>query len=97
VNTVLVDIVTDHEKVEHAYLHPAITAVEPKIWIARDEAGVSKEELENTRDAGIEASDENAWIGADGKLDWKPLKGENEGEGEGVQVNPPDFVSKYLL
>ena len=42
----------------------------PKIWLARDELGVSKQEVEEIKKAGLEASDDGAWFDEKGKIQW---------------------------
>ncbi|KAM0314792.1 hypothetical protein ACHAO8_004454 [Botrytis cinerea] len=59
---------------EDAYFPPCVArGRDPKLWIPRDEAGVSRQECEHTRKlAGVECSDEGV-----------ELKFEEEGKGEG--------------
>ncbi|KAM0134193.1 hypothetical protein ACHAP3_005506 [Botrytis cinerea] len=59
---------------EDAYFPPCVArGRDPKLWIPRDEAGVSRQECEHTRKlAGVECSDEGV-----------ELKFEKEGKGEG--------------
>ncbi|EMC91447.1 hypothetical protein BAUCODRAFT_57233, partial [Baudoinia panamericana UAMH 10762] len=52
------------------YLAPAFTSKTPKLWIARDSLGVSKQEIELNDEAGIPMTDEAAEIDSDGKLHW---------------------------
>jgi hypothetical protein len=56
---------------KHAYHHPAITAQAPKLWLVRDELGVSKQEIKENASMGIEVSDEAArFDGHKGKVVW---------------------------
>ncbi|TGJ79497.1 hypothetical protein E0Z10_g9261 [Xylaria hypoxylon] len=50
------------EELERAYLHPALTAPAPLIWMARDPMGASKNEVQETEECGLKASDEGAWL-----------------------------------
>ncbi|TKA83076.1 hypothetical protein B0A55_00936 [Friedmanniomyces simplex] len=58
---------------EDAYLHPALTAETPIIWLARDNYGLSKQEVHACQrevGKGMEVSDEDAWIDEKGKVQW---------------------------
>jgi calcium permeable stress-gated cation channel len=59
----------DAEAVEQAYFNPAITTPAPKLWIARDEMGISRKEVIDTRGV-IPISDEFAWYNEKGKIVW---------------------------
>ncbi|KAI0533422.1 hypothetical protein GGR58DRAFT_114691 [Xylaria digitata] len=50
------------EELERAYLHPALTAPAPVMWMARDPVGASKNEIRETEECGLKASDEGAWL-----------------------------------
>jgi len=52
-----------------AYLHPAIIAEVPKLWIARDELGVSEQEVRHTGKI-VPITDEGAWFDEKGKVRW---------------------------
>ncbi|KAF3904142.1 hypothetical protein AA313_de0204409 [Arthrobotrys entomopaga] len=82
-----VEYVYSHEDRENAYVHPAVSSIEPVLWLAKDEAGVSKEEIEGCRAFDIVASDEFAWIDEKSKVQWEPVVDE-------TQVNPPDYQEK---
>ncbi|EME78155.1 uncharacterized protein MYCFIDRAFT_146012, partial [Pseudocercospora fijiensis CIRAD86] len=63
---------TEKEHAE-AYIHPAIFRECPVVWIARDEGGLSKREILESREEvgeGLEMTDEGAWITPQGKLEW---------------------------
>jgi len=58
---------------EAAYLHPALSAETPIIWLARDEYGLSQQEVQGCRRAvgeGLEVSDEDAWVDEKGNVNW---------------------------
>jgi hypothetical protein len=57
------------EVMEHAYHHPAITATPPKLWIVKDELGVSAQEIKETKKV-VEISDEGARFNEKGKIEW---------------------------
>ncbi|KAI0429063.1 hypothetical protein F5Y09DRAFT_357229 [Xylaria sp. FL1042] len=50
------------EELDRAYLHPALTAQTPLIWMPRDAMGASKVEVRETEECGLRASDEGAWL-----------------------------------
>ncbi|KAF3938079.1 hypothetical protein ABW19_dt0205002 [Dactylella cylindrospora] len=78
------------EERENAYVHPALASTEPALWLAKDEAGVSKEEIEGCKAYDIVASDEFAWIDEKSKVQWEP-------EVDSEQVNPPDYSEKLPM
>lgn len=53
-----------------AYLNPAYTSKTPVVWLAKDEAGVSENEVKKNDDAGLKCSDQGAWIDDRGNLKW---------------------------
>ncbi|KAI4757530.1 DUF221-domain-containing protein [Aureobasidium sp. EXF-3400] len=57
------------ETLKHAYHHPAITAKPPKLWIVKDELGVSTQEVKETKKV-IDISDEGARFNEKGKIEW---------------------------
>lgn len=59
------------EEVEKAYLAPAFTSKTPKVWIPKDELGVSRQEADQNEAVGLATSDEGAEVDAEsGKLTW---------------------------
>ncbi|GAW13764.1 hypothetical protein ANO14919_031530 [Xylariales sp. No.14919] len=67
----------DHEvpeytekELERAYLHPALTSPTPLIWMARDAVGASKNEVQETEECGLKASDEGAWLDGSRIVRW---------------------------
>ena len=64
------EITTYNPEVEEtAYLHPAITAQAPLLWIPHDDLGVSRQEVEHTSRV-INITDEGAWLNEKNKLVW---------------------------
>jgi hypothetical protein len=57
------------ELVKHAYHHPAITAKVPKLWIARDELGISQQEVRECKKV-VETTDEGAHFDEKGRVVW---------------------------
>ena len=53
-----------------AYFHPAITAEEPFVWLARDPCGVSNMLVRDNEAAGLRSSDQFAWFDEKNKLQW---------------------------
>ncbi|KAJ4992689.1 duf221 domain-containing protein [Stagonosporopsis vannaccii] len=58
------------EDIRKAYLHPAYTSQTPVIWLAKDDMGVSKKEIQENENKELKSSDEGAWIDKDGNLKW---------------------------
>lgn len=60
------------EEVRGAYVNPAFTAKTPKLWIPRDPTGaVSKEEIRENEEVGIQCTDESASVDEKGSLLWE--------------------------
>lgn len=57
-----------------AYFHPSISAQAPLLWIPRDEAGVSRQEVKHTSRV-ISITDEDAWLDSKNKVHWDMDKG----------------------
>lgn len=57
------------EVLKHAYHHPSISAKPPTLWIVRDELGVSKQEIEETKEV-VDISDDCARFNEKGKIEW---------------------------
>lgn len=58
------------EDMKRAYLNPAYTSKTPLIWLAKDDIGASKNEIEENEEAGLKCSDLGAWINSEGELKW---------------------------
>jgi hypothetical protein len=57
------------EQIRDAYLNPALTSKVTKLWLARDEMGLSKQEIEENEKVGVPATDEGAWFVEDGRVE----------------------------
>ncbi|KAJ4301600.1 hypothetical protein N0V90_003693 [Kalmusia sp. IMI 367209] len=64
----------DVQDARKAYLHPAIVAEPPVIWLARDQLGVSAKEVSTLRETlgehGVNVTDEDAIVNEKGKVEW---------------------------
>ncbi|KAK4553859.1 phosphate metabolism protein 7 [Recurvomyces mirabilis] len=63
---------SDQER-EEAYMHPAVLAETPAIWLARDKFGLSQQEVSTTREAlgrDVIVTDEGVSFDDKGKLHW---------------------------
>ncbi|KAJ5159840.1 uncharacterized protein N7482_006844 [Penicillium canariense] len=60
---------------ENAYCHPAVNSQVPLLWIPRDPAGVSKQEVAHTSRV-IPITDEDAWLDEKAKISWNMDKGQ---------------------
>jgi hypothetical protein len=58
------------EDVKKAYLNPVYTSKTPVVWLAKDSMGASKNEARENDSAGINCSDQGAWIDEKGDLEW---------------------------
>ncbi|CAG8642475.1 274_t:CDS:2 [Acaulospora morrowiae] len=50
----------DEDKSGKAYVHPALVAEQPVVWLPQDSAGVSEEEVNACREEGIKATNQGA-------------------------------------
>ena len=67
----------DEDEVEYtedemrtAYLNPALTSKTPRLWLVKDEAGISKHEIEENEAVGISATDEGAYLDSQNRVRW---------------------------
>ncbi|KXT13077.1 hypothetical protein AC579_4908 [Pseudocercospora musae] len=58
------------DDIKKAYIAPAFTSKTPKLWIPRDNYGISKQEIEANEREGMASTDEAAEIDEDGRLHW---------------------------
>ncbi|KAL7619550.1 phosphate metabolism protein 7 [Parahypoxylon ruwenzoriense] len=58
------------EQLKKAYLNPALTSPTPLIWLARDQMGVSRNEVAENEQNGLKASDQGAWLDEKGRVKW---------------------------
>lgn len=56
------------DELAKAYENPAFTSKTPKIWLPRDGAGVSRDEVRENEEAGISSTDEGAGFDGKGRL-----------------------------
>ncbi|KFA80386.1 hypothetical protein S40288_09852 [Stachybotrys chartarum IBT 40288] len=62
-----------HREHMEAYMHPATVSETPMVWIARDEYGLSKKEVHDSKERignGFEMTDEGAWLNSKGRINW---------------------------
>lgn len=58
---------------EEAYLNPALSSAAPVVWLARDQYGLSRREVDDSRyqvGEGLEITDEDAWFDDKAKIGW---------------------------
>ena len=53
-----------------AYENPVFTSKTPKLWLPRDEGGVSKVEIGENEEVGIQSTDDGAEVDGEGRLWW---------------------------
>ncbi|KAH8890372.1 DUF221-domain-containing protein [Thozetella sp. PMI_491] len=58
------------EQIRNAYVNPALTSSTPVVWLPKDEFGTSENEVRETEEAGLKASDELAHLDEKGKVHW---------------------------
>jgi calcium permeable stress-gated cation channel len=60
------------EDMHNAYSHPSLSSETQKmvVWLPRDRMGLSRVLLQENREAGIEGTDEHAWLNEKGKVEW---------------------------
>ena len=70
------EVTYDESVLKDAYSPPSMRNKSPRIWLPRDVAGISKQEIDHCRKV-IECSDGDAWLGERGFVD-VDLDGETE-------------------
>ena len=58
------------DEVKNAYLNPALTSKTPKAWIPKDQHGISTQEIEENKKAGVPTTDDGAELDSQGDLQW---------------------------
>jgi calcium permeable stress-gated cation channel len=58
------------EEIRTAYLNPALSSKTPKLWLVRDEMGISKHEIAENEAAGIPSTDEGAFLDENNDIVW---------------------------
>lgn len=59
------------EEMQTAYLNPALTSKMPKLWLVKDESGVSKHEVAENEAVGIKSTDEGAFLDSGNHVRWQ--------------------------
>lgn len=63
------------DQLKNAYLNPALTSKTPKLWLVRDDASISKKEMEQNDKAGIPSTDEGAELDDKNHIVWDTRDG----------------------
>jgi hypothetical protein len=63
----------EEDDTEMAYLDPAVTRQVPRLWIVRDEMGISARECQECHEI-VPISDAYATFNEKGKVVWNPMK-----------------------
>lgn len=58
------------DQLKNAYVNPALTSKTPKLWLTRDDAGISKKEIEQNEKAGISSTDAGAEVDDKNHIVW---------------------------
>jgi hypothetical protein len=58
------------DEIRTAYLNPALASTTPKLWLVRDEMGISKHEVAENAAAGISSTDEGASFNEKNEIVW---------------------------
>ncbi|KAI0441374.1 hypothetical protein F4803DRAFT_523573 [Xylaria telfairii] len=61
------------EELERAYLHPVLTSQTPVIWIPHDPMDASRNEIQESEECGLKATDEGAWLDERRIVHWDVL------------------------
>jgi calcium permeable stress-gated cation channel len=58
------------EELRAAYLNPALTSKTPRLWLVRDEMGISKHEIQENEKEGISSTDDGATLDEKNRVVW---------------------------
>lgn len=58
------------DDMKKAYLNPGYTSKTPIVWLARDNVGASKNEIEVNEKKDLKSTDQGAWLDEEGRLKW---------------------------
>ena len=58
------------DDIRTAYVSPALTSKTPKLWLVRDEMGISKHEIQENEAVGIPSTDEGASLDEKNDIKW---------------------------
>ena len=58
------------EELRTAYSNPALTSKTPKLWLVRDEMGISKHEIQENEKEGISSTDDGATLDERNRVVW---------------------------
>ncbi|KAI0466519.1 hypothetical protein F4859DRAFT_297544 [Xylaria cf. heliscus] len=61
------------EELERAYMHPALTSKTPVIWMPHDPMDASRNEIRESEECGLKATDEGAWLDERRIVHWDVL------------------------
>lgn len=59
------------EDIQTAYTNPSLRSTTPRIWLPKDEFGLSKTEIDALAERRIEATDDGAWVDLKGNVDFE--------------------------
>lgn len=68
-NPLLDRTMEDGTSMKNAYLNPAFYREQPKLWLPRDQLGLSAEQVQKAREHGVDITDEDATIDQKAKLE----------------------------
>jgi calcium permeable stress-gated cation channel len=58
------------DQLASAYVNPVLTSKTPKLWLVRDDLGVSKKQIQENDSAGITSTDDGAELDAKNNVTW---------------------------
>lgn len=59
------------EQLQNAYANPSLRSKTPVLWLPKDTSGLSRREIDELKKEEIEATDDGAWVDANGKVDFE--------------------------